>query len=36
VLRDGATHEVALADLMFAPASELAVVVAAYRRWQGR
>jgi hypothetical protein len=36
VLRDGAKHEVALADLTFAPDSELGVVVAAYRRWQGR
>ena len=36
VLRDGARHEVALADLSFAPGSELKVVVAAYRRWQGR
>ena len=36
VLRDGAKHEVALADLTFAPGSELGVVVAAYRRWQGR
>jgi hypothetical protein len=36
VLRDGAKYEVALADLAFAPGSELGVVVAAYRRWQGR
>lgn len=36
VWRDGVRHEVALADLSFAPGSELAVVVAAYRRWQGR
>lgn len=36
VLRDGAKHEVALADLTFAPGSELGVVVSAYRRWQGR
>lgn len=36
VRRDGATHEVALADLTFAPGSELGAVVAAYRRWQGR
>ena len=36
VLRDGAKHEVALADLTFAAGSELGVVVAAYRRWQGR
>ena len=36
VLREGVKHEVALADLEFSPGSELAVVVAAYRRWQGR
>jgi hypothetical protein len=36
VLRDGAKHEVALADLTFAPGRELGVVVSAYRRWQGR
>jgi hypothetical protein len=36
VLRDGASHEVAIADLRFAPGSELGAVVAAYRRWQGR
>ena len=36
VLREGVEHEVALADLEFSPRSELAVVVAAYRRWQGR
>ena len=36
VLRDGAKYEVALADLAFASGSELGVVVAAYRRWQGR
>lgn len=36
VLRDGAKHEVALADLTFIAGSELGVVVAAYRRWQGR
>lgn len=36
VLRDGSEHEVALADLTFAPGSEIGVVVAAYRRWQGR
>jgi hypothetical protein len=36
VSRDGARHEVALADLTLAPGSELGVVVAAYRRWQGR
>jgi hypothetical protein len=31
-----ATHEVSLADLQFAAGSELGLVVAAYRRWQGR
>jgi hypothetical protein len=36
VLREGEKFEVALADLRFAPDSELGVVVAAYRRWQGR
>jgi hypothetical protein len=36
VRRDGATHEVALADLRFAAGSPLGLVVAAYRRWQGR
>lgn len=36
VLREGVKYEVALADLAFTPGSELAVVVAAYRRWQGR
>lgn len=36
VRRDGAVYEVALADLVFAPESELGRVVAAYRRWQGR
>ena len=36
VLRDGTSHEVALADLTFAADSALGVVVAAYRRWQGR
>lgn len=36
VLRDGANYEVALADLAFAPGSELGAVVAADRRWQGR
>jgi hypothetical protein len=33
-VRDGVKHEVSLADLTFAPGSELGVVVAAYRRWQ--
>jgi hypothetical protein len=36
VRRDGATHEVALADLVFSDGSELGLVAAAYRRWQGR
>lgn len=36
VRRDGEIHEVALADLVFGAGSELGVVVAAYRRWQGR
>lgn len=36
VLREGERFEVALADLRVAPDSELGVVVAAYRRWQGR
>jgi hypothetical protein len=36
VLREEVKHEVALADLEFSARSELAVVVAAYRRWQGR
>jgi hypothetical protein len=31
-----ATHEVSLADLRFSAGSELGLVVAAYRRWQGR
>lgn len=33
---DGATHDVALADLVFGADSDLGLVVAAYRRWQGR
>lgn len=36
VRRDGAMHDVALADLAFEADSELGLVVAAYRRWQGR
>jgi len=36
VRRDGVTYEVALADLTFAAGSRLGLVVAAYRRWQGR
>ena len=36
VQRDGTTYEVVLADLRFAAGSRLGLVVAAYRRWQGR
>jgi hypothetical protein len=36
VLREGERFEVAFADLRFAADSELGVVVAAYRHWQGR
>lgn len=36
VRRDGRTYDVALADLTFEPGSELGLVAAAYRRWQGR
>lgn len=36
VRRGGAAHEVALADLAFPSGSELGLVAAAYRRWQGR
>ena len=36
VQRDDAIYEVALADLTFAAGSRLGLVVAAYRRWQGR
>lgn len=36
VRREGARHDVTLADLTFAAGSVLGVVVAAYRRWQGR
>jgi hypothetical protein len=36
VRRDGVTYEVGLADLAFPADSQLRVVVAAYRRWQGR
>ena len=32
---DGDHHEVALADLVLAGGSELALVVSAYRRWLG-
>jgi hypothetical protein len=35
VRRAGASYEVALADLTFPTDTELGVVVAAYRRWQG-
>lgn len=34
--REGRTYDVALADLTFEPDSDLGLVVAAYRRWQGR
>lgn len=36
VRRHGHRYDVALADLSFADESELGLVVAAYRRWQGR
>jgi hypothetical protein len=36
VRREGARYEVALADLTLAADSGVGVVVAAYRRWQGR
>ncbi len=36
VRRDDQTCEVALADLTFAADSQLGLIVAAYRRWQGR
>lgn len=36
VTRDGTTYDVALGDLAFDSASDLGLVVAAYRRWQGR
>lgn len=36
VRRDGRTYQVALADLSFPAGSEFGLVVAAYRRWQGR
>jgi len=36
VQRDGATYEVTLADLAFSADSRMGLVVAAYRRWQGR
>jgi hypothetical protein len=34
--RGDETYEVGLADLVFARDSQLGIVVAAYRRWQGR
>lgn len=36
VRRDDTTYEVAFADLTFPAGSELELIVAAYRRWQGR
>lgn len=36
VRRDDMTYDVTLADLTFAADSQLALIVAAYRRWQGR
>ena len=36
VRREEASHEVSLADLSFGGGSELGLLVAAYRRWQGR
>lgn len=36
VRRDDDTYELALADISFPADSELGLVVAAYRRWQGR
>ncbi|MGI8778655.1 MAG: hypothetical protein ACR2L8_00535 [Solirubrobacteraceae bacterium] len=36
VKRGGTVYEVALADLTFAGGSQMGLVVAAYRRWQGR
>lgn len=36
VRRDGRSYEVTLADLSFPAQSALGLVVAAYRRWQGR
>jgi hypothetical protein len=36
VRRDNMTYDVALADLTFAADSQLGLIVAAYRRWQGR
>jgi hypothetical protein len=36
VRRDGVAHDVALSDLVCNAGSELGLVIAAYRRWQGR
>ena len=36
VRRDSQTYDVTLADLTFAADSHLGLIVAAYRRWQGR
>lgn len=36
VRRQEATHEVSLAELRFTAGSELGLLVAACRRWQGR
>lgn len=36
VRRNGQSYEVTLADLSFPARSALGLVVAAYRRWQGR
>lgn len=36
VRRNGTLYDVALADLTVGAESELRLVVAAYRRWQGR
>jgi len=36
VRRDDMAYDVALADLTFAADSQLGLIVAAYRRWQGR
>lgn len=36
VRREEATHEASLADLRSTAGSELGLLVAAYRRWQGR
>ena len=36
VQRNCQTYDVALADLTFAADSQLGLIVAAYRRWQGR